>query len=168
MSQFPAAKWSCLVFTWGLWFLTMGMPTPLPAQSAYRTLASIGDDGQPRRPNPQRIPLGIPGEFETQAALVLSWKSDEVGIIGTLLEIGQLASKQAPVIVLVSSPDEREHAELAFDAAKINPRRLRFLDAPVDTIWARDFGPVVVRNADGSAHFVDSDYDDGDRPQDDN
>lgn len=132
-------------------------------------VASIGEvEATPQRDNPNRIRVGIPGEFESQAALVLSWKSDEIGVIGTLLEIGQLASKQAPVVVLVSSPEEREHAELAFDAANINPRRVQFLNAPVDTIWARDFGPVVVRNADGSSHFVDSDYDDGDRPQDDN
>lgn len=115
---------------------------------------------------PRRV--GIPGEFERQAGLVLSWKSEEVGVIGTMLEIGQLASEQAPLIVLVSSPHEREHAEMAFEAAKIDLRKVEFLEAPVDTIWARDFGPVVVRNNDGSAHFVDSDYDDGDRPQDDN
>lgn len=169
MSQFTAFRSRCLVFTWGLWFLALGTISPLPAQSWDRTVASVGEsEATPPRNQPERIRLGIPGEFERQAGLVLSWKSDEVGIIGTLLEIGQLASKKAPVLVLVSSPEEREHAEMAFDAANINPRRVKFLDAPVDTIWARDFGPVVVRNADGSVHFVDSDYDDGDRPQDDN
>ena len=117
---------------------------------------------------PRPLPVGIPGEFERQAGLVLSWKSEEVPVIGTLLEIGQIASKRAPLVVLVSSPNEREDAEIAFEAAKIDMRKVEFIEAPVDTIWARDFGPVVVRNADGSAHFVDSDYDDGDRPQDDN
>ena len=112
--------------------------------------------------------VGIPGEFERQAALVLSWKSEDLPILGTLLEIGAIASKKAPVVVLVSSPQERQHAELAFNAAKGNRRQIRFLEAPADTIWARDFGPLVVRNADGSAHFLDSDYDNGGRPQDDN
>ncbi len=116
----------------------------------------------------QATRVGIPGEFERQAAVVLSWKSEELPILGTLLEIAELAAKKATVIVLVNSAEEREHAETAFRMARIDVKRVRFLEAPVDTIWARDFGPVVVRNADGSAHFVDSDYDDGDRPQDDN
>ncbi len=116
----------------------------------------------------QPIAKGIPGEFETQAALVLSWKSEQVPIIGTLLEIASLAARKAKVVVLVQSAKERQHAEMAFRLAKIDFRRLQFLEAPVDTIWARDFGPVVVRTGDGSAHFVDSDYDDGDRPKDDN
>ncbi len=137
------------------------------------SIAQAGDwsrstGSPPMQANGPAKPAGIPGEFERQAALVLSWKSEELPILGTLLEIGAYASKKAPVVVLVGSPAERQHAELAFTAAKVNRRQIRYLEAPVDTIWARDFGPVVVRNADGSAHFVDSDYDAGDRPQDDN
>ncbi len=112
--------------------------------------------------------LGIPGEFEKQAGLVLSWKSEEVAVIGTLLEIAQIASKTAPVVVLVNSAQERAHAETAFRAARIPQRQVHFVEAPVDTISAHSFGPMIVRHADGSVHFVDCDYDDGDRPQDDN
>lgn len=112
--------------------------------------------------------LGIPGEFEKQAGMVLSWKAGEVPVIGTLLEIAQIASKTAPVVVLVSSDLERLHAETAFHAARIPQGQVHFLKAPVNTIWARDFGPMIVRHADGSVHFVDCDYDDGDRPEDDN
>lgn len=169
MPHFRTSNLCCLLFTSGLLFQVMGNVSPLVAQDWNWAIPGIGETGSnTQKPDPEHISVGIPGEFEPQAGLVLSWMSDEVGIIGTLLEIGQHASKQAPVIVLVNSPSEREHAELAFETAKINPRHVRFLEAPVDTIWARDFGPVVVRNADGSAHFVDSDYDDGDRPQDDN
>ncbi len=124
--------------------------------------------GAPEKPADGSKAVGIPGEFERQAALVLSWKSEELPILGTLLEIGAHAAKKAPVVVLVGSPQERQHAEVAFAAAKVARGQMRFLEAPADTIWARDFGPVVVRNSDGSAHFVDSDYDTGGRPQDDN
>ena len=137
------------------------------------SIAQAGDGfryaGSPEIPgNRPAKAVGIPGEFERQAALVLSWKAEELPILGTLLEIGAIASKKAPVVVLVSSPQERQHAEMAFNAAKVNRRQIRYLEAPADTIWARDFGPLVVRSADGSAHFLDSDYDNGGRPQDDN
>jgi agmatine/peptidylarginine deiminase len=71
-------------------------------------------------------------------------------------------------LVLVSSDQERLHAETAFRAARIPQGSVHFVNAPVNTIWARDFGPMIVRHADGSVHFVDCDYDDGDRPEDDN
>ena len=146
----------------GLMFAVLGSLPTIQADDL------ANDFRTPKKQTEPATRAGIPGEFEQQAALVLSWKSEEVPVIGTLLEIGQLTSKKAPLIVLVSSAEEREHAETALEAARINLRNVQFLEAPVDTIWARDFGPVVVRNADGSAHFVDSDYDDGDRPQDDN
>jgi agmatine/peptidylarginine deiminase len=110
---------------------------------------------------------GIPGEFERQAAVLLSWDYDEEIVQPVTLNIVDAIWRNVPVILLVTDAESRNDALAAFRRWGIPRNAVRFVQIPFDTIWARDYGPTIVRSAGGAPVLVDADYERGTRSNDD-
>ncbi len=115
---------------------------------------------------PVATSVGLPGEFEWQDAILLGWEVNEVGIHPTLLKIIRATWRELPVVVLVANEHARQSAITAMRNAGIPQDVVTFLPVPVDTSWARDYGPASVKRSNGTFALIDTDYDPTERPND--
>lgn len=114
-----------------------------------------------------RVSNVLPGEFEPQDAVMLAWDGDSE-VVRVQIEIVAAIWRTTRVLMLVGSAQHELAARSAFVAAGIPWEAVRYVHVPVDTIWTRDYGPVVVRSSFGPNALVDADYSEEDRPNDDN
>lgn len=119
--------------------------------------------------NPSAVPSSrrLPGEFERQDAVLLSWDSEDDAIRKSHLQIVRAAHRAVRVLILVSTAEDLEDAMQLLTAAQIPSSAIRYIPVPYDTIWARDYGPSSVTAAGGGIELIDADYERGERPNDD-
>jgi agmatine deiminase len=99
----------------------------------------------------------LAGEFEQQNAIVIGMAQLVQFHSDALVEIVRALQGRVRVLGLVGSrPEEQQVARLLHENG-IDPRGVEFLLIPVDTMWARDFGPLFVQDGD-SVRVVDADY----------
>ncbi|HYW78074.1 MAG TPA: agmatine deiminase family protein, partial [Thermoguttaceae bacterium] len=100
----------------------------------------------------------LPGDFETHEAIVLvgdGLARDFPEILTTI--VARSEDRQA-VVALVSSAVNREHVAGILTGRGLSLESVRFLIAPTNTIWLRDFGPLFVCRPDGTTCAVDPGY----------
>jgi agmatine/peptidylarginine deiminase len=117
-------------------------PRPAPA------LAETRPDGR------------LPGEFEPVDRVLIAWTQDNIQyaeFFGPILV--QAAQRSRLSLVVAEGIDERlfqyELRQLGVSLDQVEVQR-----APLDTMWIRDYGPLVVHKRDGRAVVVDPHYDD--------
>lgn len=96
----------------------------------------------------------LPGEFERQEAIMLSWIPD-VWSEPTQLAMVAAIQETTRVVLLVADDTVRSDALHALSTAGIPLDRIEFVTIQTDTIWCRDFGPVTVRGSDGSVRLAE-------------
>ncbi len=101
----------------------------------------------------------LPGEFERQQGLLLACRELLAEEPGLFAEIVRETAGRLPVVVLVSDPEEHRLARGVLARAQVRGNHVKYLTVVHDTMWSRDYGPFVVRHADGSAAVVDAEYD---------
>lgn len=107
---------------------------------------------------PADEPVALGGEFEPQSALILS-SHDLLGQQPELLaELVAAVHTRMPVWILASHASDLARAGPLFEARGVDPTRVRFVAAPVETMWVRDYGPIVGRRADGRPVALDFEY----------
>ncbi len=133
----------------------------LPAHvTAAEALAKIKADGwDPRDDYPIFAFTSAPGdvevlpaEVEPAKALLIGWP----GVSGLSSYFAQIikaaASEVATVLVYVPSQSAMNSLVSALNAAGVSTSKVKFLKLSVDTIWIRDYGPLLVR-ANNSAGY---------------
>jgi agmatine/peptidylarginine deiminase/tetratricopeptide (TPR) repeat protein len=98
----------------------------------------------------------LPGEFEPQEAILLSWAADMSWSHATLLEMVRAIQETTLVVLLVPDDEVREELLQALKEEEIPPERVEILMIQTDTIWVRDYGPLTVRCADGAVRIASS------------
>jgi agmatine deiminase len=110
-----------------------------------------------QEPSPPASARRLAGEFEAQNAIVIGMAQLVQFHSAALVEIVRALQGHVRILGMVGSRSEEQLvARLLFDNG-IDPSSLEFLLIPVDTMWARDFGPLFVLDAD-SVRVVDTDY----------
>lgn len=109
----------------------------------------------------------LPAEFERQDAMLLSWSPDDEVVQKTHLEVVTAAWKTVQFVFLIADAESLTDAVRLLRSRNIPTNAVRFVHVPFDTIWARDYGPMAVRTLQGTAEFIDADYERGERPNDD-
>lgn len=119
------------------------------------------EPGKPERP----IALDdrvIPAEFEPHEALLICWPlKDMIFVPGkdtkqlndaarsTVLAMIEAVRRRIQVILLVESSEARRLAVAAMNKRGIPPDSIRIVEAAHDSVWVRDFGPLVTRRSTG-------------------
>lgn len=110
---------------------------------------------------------GVPGEFERQQFVVLNWSDESSQFLDTYSEIIQAATENSEVLLLVQHVRQYFFARNALLQSGVNLRKVNFVLTPFDTIWIRDYGPILTRGRDGTTVVVDADYEPPERFRDD-
>ena len=113
-------------------------------------------------------PLGnLPGEFEKQSAILIGSGQLADELPAVFARIALLTRGRVNLIALAQGDEGRRHAQQVLADQHIASPHLHFVNAPHNSMWARDFGPLTVRQHDGHSALVDTWYTSADRMEDD-
>jgi len=118
---------------------------------------------QPAADAAEPPPLAIAGEYEPQAALLLASHDLLRQQPELLAEIAEAVHARLELWILASHAQDLRQAGALFEARGIPPERVRFVPAPVETMWVRDFGPLFGRTPDGAPVLLDFEHPEGAR-----
>jgi agmatine deiminase len=100
-------------------------------------------------------PARMPGEWEPVSDLLLAW---DPGLEDFFVEVIAAALGQARITMAINHASEADDIDRALTAAGLEVEDIELLVAPVQSIWVRDFGPLVVELADGRRRVNDLHY----------
>ena len=112
------------------------------------------------------LDLRLPAEFEHQDAIALSW-IDQGWAQRLALNVITAVHRKVSIIVLVENDLCAHEARTKLRDLNVDLRTIRFLRAETDSVWIRDFGPILVRAQTGDLKIVDPTYSPFLRPVDD-
>jgi agmatine/peptidylarginine deiminase len=124
-------------------------PVPAPAARFTPAVATADDASDP---------LPAPGEFDDQSALLLGGTELIAFHPRIFRDVVAAAARNLPVICLVNSDDEAQLGRSVLRGVALPQGKVRFLTVPLNTMWVRDYGPLLVRRPDGGAVALDADY----------
>ncbi|TWU10049.1 Peptidylarginine deiminase precursor [Novipirellula galeiformis] len=152
----------------------------LPTWSNDAAVTLRPDHGQTRAPDPaliERLAVEagkanlnrpyprLPGEFESQRALMFSvsdWQAHDAVI---LQQIVQKTAGHIPLLILCNNPQQLVDAVDWIARGRVPTHHVYFCEIDLDTIWMRDFGPLLAESQRGT-DVIDFFYE-GTRPKDD-
>lgn len=122
-------------------------PAPLPEPSVVPNPALVVD-----------LPMRYDPEFVPQSGLLLG--CNELVRYHPAVYTSAVAALRgrAPVFGLVTNDEEIEMGRRLLKDAGVSGDNFWFVKTPLDTVWVRDFGPMFVRQTDGSVTVIDTDY----------
>jgi agmatine/peptidylarginine deiminase len=95
----------------------------------------------------------LAGEFENQDALLMVWL-DEAWCDEILVKMVAETYRRTQIIILVENELIEEETKQALAAADVPTEDVRFCHAPTDTMWVRDYGPIVIDTGDGTHQCI--------------
>jgi|GEM_PF-1016546 len=103
----------------------------------------------------------LPGEFEPQEAILMSWNRNGSWAGPVLLDMLRAIQETTPVVLLVPDNEIRDDVFDEITKAGIPLDQIELLTLGTDTAWTRDYGPLTVRCDDGAVRiacsmFIDS------------
>ena len=110
----------------------------------------------------------LPAEFERHDALLLgfAWNLREAWQ-SVCLPVIAASWRRVQVMILVPDASAQEMVSERLRRMGVPVDRIRFCQVPTDTIWVRDYAPLVVRTSQDVYKWVDLQYGAVDRPRDD-
>lgn len=135
-------------------------------------LAACAYPSPPEAQSPVAAPVAaeptlvLPGEFEPVERVLIGWEQSNWELLDYFTNLALAITEEADLVV-VGEQSDRDELISYLVAAGVPPERIDRIDAPLDTMWMRDYGPVYVRAADGERVVVDLPYALGDRTRDD-
>ncbi|WP_442510803.1 agmatine deiminase family protein [Novipirellula sp. SH528] len=153
---------------------------PGNATTQTRPLSSQPDRFQPAVPQPTTIDKiaaeagkanlnrpfpRLPGEFESQRALVLSVSDWQAHHAATLQQIVEKTAGHTNLLILCNHPEQLVEAVDWIASGNVATGHVYFCEIDLDTIWMRDFGPLLAEAEQGT-EAIDFFYE-GSRPKDD-
>lgn len=104
----------------------------------------------------------VPGEFEKQEAIWLSWPTydnrKDAPVAPVLIELTKSLVPYVNVKIAVTDPGQSSEVEKLLVQNKIPMDKIRLYEIPHDEIWIRDFGPVFMVSGPGIALVADFDF----------
>ncbi|WP_231615468.1 agmatine deiminase family protein [Novipirellula artificiosorum] len=107
----------------------------------------------------------LPGEFEPQRALLLSISDWQPHHAYVLQQIVEKAAGHTNVLILCNNPDQLARVVGWLQPSGLPNEHVFFCEIELDTIWLRDFGPMLAETETGT-QSIDFFYE-GSRPKDD-
>ena len=100
----------------------------------------------------------LPGEFEPQRGLLFSCHELLDDSPELFVEMVRLLHHRIPLIALVSNEEELLQAKSLLSDHTIPLHQLRFLEVEHDTMWVRDYGPMILETDAGFPVLLDAGY----------
>jgi len=140
---------------WGNHFLFHSKSAELDSSSDDTSQASRGlTPGVPSQPE-DFYPAA---EYKKQAAILIGCQ-DRLHMTPQLyVDIAKAIEGRTPLFGVVKSVPEAERGVKLMKKHGLPPDAMRFLVIPTDTIWIRDYAPIILRYEDDSVMMVDARY----------
>ncbi len=103
-------------------------------------------------------PVYLPAEFGPQDNLLLGGFQLAELFPDILTSIVEAVPNDIRIRIMVGSATERASVEAVMTDAKLLPTNVDFIELPIITMWARDFGPLVVADGEGQRQIRDFYY----------
>jgi agmatine/peptidylarginine deiminase len=100
----------------------------------------------------------IPGEFERQSALIIACQQMLREAPEVFVAIVTAAQQRVPLIALVADADDHRDALKLLKQHHLSSAGIHFLELPQDTMWIRDYGPLLIEQSDGTRVMLDAEY----------
>jgi agmatine/peptidylarginine deiminase len=108
-----------------------------------------------------------PGEFETQAALVLGLNELAPKCPHMMVEVIDALIDRIPLLGIVGGEEQRQEILTFLCDWGLPSHLMRFVFMPVMGMWVRDYGPGFARRSDGTVTILDAEYGQSERRNDD-
>ena len=137
-------------------------PKEVTVEAISRALGEVAimhADG-PARYHPFDPPSGpvlVPAEYDQIASVLLSWPTQYPERWRAHAQLAALISHCATACVVVPNATWAAAVSISINAAGGKRDCVKFICAPNDDVWIRDFGPTLVRTSNGPA-FVANPY----------
>jgi agmatine/peptidylarginine deiminase len=125
-------------------------PNPLPRNLAPHERA-IWRLPQPLPTAPPPVPVRAQAEYETNDGLLIRWGSQNALLTEMTVAVTTLTT-DALMYIVVASTNQQAAATNTLQSAGANLARVRFVIAPTNSVWIRDYGPRYVDT--GSARAI--------------
>jgi agmatine deiminase len=134
-----------------------------------RQAAVIQPRPSPASPKKPTAPVGfrLPGEFEPHRSLLLGTSFLASDAPQVFSDIVRSTRESTRVVALVNDSDDLHAAQNALIAAGLPADCVHFIPVEHNTMWVRDYAPLVLVSADDQVVLIDSAYDEANRPADD-
>ena len=108
----------------------------------------------------------MPAEWSPHSATLLTWPHNRETWPGSRLEraehvyadIFEVLHQYEPVILLAANEDVVNRAKKTLSGRIKKEENLLILEQPVNDVWARDYGPIMVQNEEGDAAALNFGY----------
>ena len=110
-------------------------------------------------PAPPGDVTALPGEFDSVSELLVGWHADAWSYLPVYATLVREASKRSRVVVLLAEQDEEDFVRFHLAAAGADMGAVDLVYAPLDSVWIRDYGPLVVRTHSRRPRAIDLPYD---------
>jgi agmatine deiminase len=132
-------------------------PAPLPAFMTERERQGKADGWDPRDAYPEYYgftapPSGsvvLPGEFEKASEVMLGWGNGAWQLEEFLVDLARAAAEESGVTVVVPGQGAASWVSAALAEGGVDMDAVELLVAQIDSVWMRDYGPLVVRGPGG-------------------
>ncbi|HYW77960.1 MAG TPA: agmatine deiminase family protein [Thermoguttaceae bacterium] len=107
--------------------------------------------------NTTEIPaVHLPGEFEPQEAIVLAAGRLAESWPNMLADMVAAIDEKVTVLGFVNGAEQRARVRDVLLSGGVSPDRIRLAEAPLQSRWMRDYGPIVVHLADDTPAVIDA------------
>ncbi len=146
------------------------------AESSFSQTPSPGRLATVRRsPAPQpasdklSAPIGfrLPGEFESHRSLLLGTYFLATDAPHVFSDLVSATKDSTRIVALVNDTADLNAAQNALVAAGLPADCVRYVPVPHNTMWVRDYAPLVLVGPAHQAILIDAAYDQSNRPADD-
>ena len=117
--------------------------------------------------NDTELTYRMPAEWETHSATQLHWPSNRETWPGerlkrvekVYLDIIEALSHYEDIILLVDPDVEVSVVHTKIDSREVNPNRVHIFSVPINDVWARDCGPIFVKNLENPSKLIITNWD---------
>jgi agmatine/peptidylarginine deiminase len=102
-----------------------------------------------------QISYALPADYEPVQQLLLPWHDEYAAFFVDVAAAAQGHVELVVVLDITQDPDETVR-DLA--TAGLQPGDYELVVVPIETMWLRDFGPLITRASDGQRGIVDTRY----------
>lgn len=100
----------------------------------------------------------LPGEHEPVDRVLFGWHAGNWGYLRYFASVMRVVVREATAVVAVESPEEELALRDALADAGVDMTRVEFVLHQLDSMWIRDYGPVLVRTKGGGYRVIDLPY----------
>lgn len=144
-----------------------------PSSSQTTSLGRLASVGRSPAPQPASdkpsAPVGfrLPGEFESHRSLLLGTYFLTSDAPQVFADVVRATKESTQVVALVNDSSDLNAAQNALMADGLPADCVQFVPAPHDTMWVRDYAPLVLVGPEQQTILIDAAYDEVNRPADD-